>query len=339
MKINVVVAAVLVSVSSMIVRAEEENYMSQEAALAIFKHVSPSDHVQIEPLHGGMIVGNAKFKVTADGKAYVVRLIDPTASTIQNEIAMHVQAADLGLSPHVHYCDASSIVMDFIPEHTLWLEQMEQYAILDAYLQTLARIATMQGSTRTVPLFERFEENIAALDPQAPLYQKIVAVMPRVRELMTAIKQRQPVHFCHGDSHPRNMFFVEGTMLVIDWSESGLSYPFFDLASVSVFFGLDSARDAYCLRRLLGHEPQAGDMLYFNQLKAFIRIHDVLNLLSSLRDQNPAYILFDRTPEHDFNDYHKLFARAVGADAPEFIYDVAASQFEAFLQANKDLEK
>ena len=76
---------------------------------------------------------------------------------------------------------------------------------------------------------------------------------------------------CHNDLNPRNILFSE-TIQLIDWEDAAVNDRYFDLASLSVEFNLDTENEVYFLRRYFTDEDEIHD----EKLKAYKIIYKAI---------------------------------------------------------------
>jgi hypothetical protein len=280
----------------------------------------------------GGLVSDAPCVCTVNGHTYVTRIFRGSPESRQTQIAMNCFVSDYGVAPkiyhHGHHDDFSFIIMDFVDAPTLSFEQGVQHAVMDAVACTLRSIAHIDNTLETNNKENYFKEsmrhyhnlkqrNFTTFDP----------VLEEIKDKLEVIAQKlngynRPLVMSHNDFQPRNMFFVDNKMVVIDWDFMGPNYECADLAAYSVYFCLHEEDDLYLLTQYLQRIPSRDDLHYFKTVKIMTR------LLYSVS----FFELVDCIPEvesiADFKHYARLFAQDATSDSSEFFYELGMSQLQ-----------
>jgi len=183
--------------------------------------------------------GNALWHVVADDGDYIVRKRLRTDTDPDTEAAILKHAAHLGVTPEVIGYEQGDILiqMHIEGEHKPSLSPADMTILADT-LRTL-HTYTPQG--------ERF-----------PIIDLPALIEPDTSEVVDAFQTigRFPVMrtLCHNDLNPRNVLWQDKRVWLIDFEYAGLNDPCFDLAAVSVEFGLSEGEERAWMKAYRGEE-------------------------------------------------------------------------------------
>jgi len=173
------------------------------------------------------------FRIDTDKGTFALRCRPKPMPTMRES---HIQrtAASLGLAPDIVWEDARCQVMPWIEgTHLLSLDTRH----LDALVDTLRRLH------RGVPC-------------EGKPYDMAALVVSRDAEIANALEtlSRLPhtVAMCHHDLNPHNIIWQGMRPWLIDFEYAAPNDVCFDLASVSVEFGLNETQERHMLRRYFG---------------------------------------------------------------------------------------
>lgn len=177
--------------------------------------------------------------VTGDG-VYALRQSRRGEGDVANEYRVAQLAGRAGIAPEVLWYDevSATMVQEWIDgEHRSPLDETDRRVLADT-LRTL-HTYTPQG--------ERF-----------PMIDLPALIKPDTSEVVDAFQTigRFPVMrtLCHNDLNPRNVLWQDGRVWLIDFEYAGLNDPCFDLAAVSVEFGLSEGEERAWMEAYWGEE-------------------------------------------------------------------------------------
>lgn len=300
------------------------------------KQYTHNKNISITPLHGGMSC-DTKFIIKTDEKTYAAKIFDNASPHRHHEMYAHLLATEKGLAPHVYFHNHELMIMDFIEGHTLHCEEAQEPHVLMALANAAKRISEIDASCAYKDVFGAIKQNFAlVITTQEPLHTNLAQAKDTIITLERIIQaQNKPLVFCHGDLNPRNIFFTNNKVIFIDWSDGGMSYPFFDIAGISVFCCLNKDNDEYLLTHYLQKKPTEQERHYFQCIKNIVYIHDALNLLVYLQDLN--YPFTHDAPIKDFYQLETLWAKESSSNDPECTYALAYCQLHNFLNNTQQL--
>lgn len=159
-------------------------------------------------------------------------------------------AAELDIGPKLLYSskDFNIIVTEFIdtvhPNRNIFYDESK----LNILAQSLKKLHNGSVLSREWSVFEYIKE----LMPQE-LDDREKLAIEKLDEIENALRAANfPKKTCHNDLHPGNLFVINDKILFIDWGNSGMSDPYWDLARISIEFLFDITQDEKFLTEYLG---------------------------------------------------------------------------------------
>ncbi len=207
---------------------------------------------EIKTQHGG----NDLFRVVVKNGDYLVRKAGRGEGDASMEFHIAELAASIGIAPHVYCFDTrlSIFVTDWINgdhKDTLGVDELMELVRL------LKKLHSLKVSGDDMP----------AVD-----LRSIVKYKEGIGEAFD-ICDKYPPHkaLCHNDPNPQNIIWSENGVKLIDYEYAGLNDIYFDLAGVSVEFGLSEVGD-----RVLLEEYWGDDNYLLDKFHACKAIYDAL---------------------------------------------------------------
>jgi thiamine kinase-like enzyme len=295
-------------------------------------HLPHEELCSITPLAGGL--SNDKlFLCRTVTNTYVLKLFQPDSPYAKHEIPTHVAAAQKNLAPAIYASGDNFLLMAFINGPTFRLKERNNKSFLKSLAKTVSIIEPMHelAQQRQLNVIQETYDCFYALDKTTPHYnllQEGKKVVEHIEHFLQT-SNRQFV-FCHGDMQPRNFFFNNNNVVLIDWSDGGMYYQWYDLTRASIMCCLSPKSDEYLLAYYLGHSPTTADLQYFKNLKCLHRYYDAIRLLQYLVTQKPLTPC--ALPINSFEQLQIEWAKHDGADYPSDLQELAYAQLQAFLQ-------
>jgi thiamine kinase-like enzyme len=198
------------------------------------------------------------YKITVNGKAYVLRLImqiDPLSDPVRQYACMNM-AAEAGISPQVYY---------FSTEDALAITDFIEAVPLSKYVGSrddlLAEFAKMIESIHATSLFPKFVNFMDGIDGFIREF-KASKVLPEtataeVFKYYSEIQMVYPRHdrdlvSSHNDLNPHNILFDGKKFWVIDWEGAFGSDRYVDLAIVANSFVTTEKQENIYLKAYFG---------------------------------------------------------------------------------------
>jgi len=233
------------------------------AFLETFDSVSradPSNLIYIPLLTGRSAA--ALFRFNVNKHAYVLKILPPQASVLnrKHEIQLAKNAGEMGIGPKLHFIDLHSeaFIMDFFPGRTV---HPLDFQGSDQLIQFAQLIRKLHQSSLKYPVacspFQRFHTFLTKSEKLglilSPRLSKIKNVM---KEVEVAFQCREIPHVpCHLDLHSLNILSENENFIIVDWVNGGLSNPYFDLATFSIFHDLNELQMRTFLTSYFGRSP------------------------------------------------------------------------------------
>lgn len=280
---------------------------------------------------------------TVNDSKYLVRILKEPLLIRQNEVIVHSAAADKFIAPkiyhHQHTKEFSLIIMDFIPESTLSLEQAKDYYTIDFIARKVKSIQELDlnFTLRTRNLFTVIIENYEKIK------NKNLIIDPIFEEILDKVKiiyqkfenNARPLVISHNDLHPRNIFFTGTDVIIIDWEMVGFNDQFYDLAVYSLCACLNEKDDFYLLKQYLQKDPCSDDMQHFNIVKLLARVTYVFSTFEFL-NHIPEVLSVESF--NNFEYYENIFAQDSTANSSELLLALGVSQLQLFLEEYKSFK-
>jgi thiamine kinase-like enzyme len=213
------------------------------------------------PLKGGRSKASL-FRFTCAERDYVLRLFAQDAShpaRIQ-QIQIAQQACAIGAGPKVFFVDAqlNGLIMEFIQGRTA---QANDFNDLNQLAQFAKFLKHLHQSQEPFPVacspFQRFRNFLLKGE------QKKINYPSRFREVKTLMHnleillQKYPVSLVptHLDLAPSNIMLTKENFSLVDWVNGGMSDPYFDLATFTVFQCLNETQISTFLTHYFARTP------------------------------------------------------------------------------------
>jgi Ser/Thr protein kinase RdoA (MazF antagonist) len=234
--------------------------------------------------------GALAFKVSADGRDWLLRMADPAKEALRNpyQYAWMQAAADAGVAPTLRYADASAgvAIMDFIAQRPLAEFPGGPAALAAAMGRLLAKLQALAGPAgaftyrgliaRLLGVL-RTSGRVAPglLDPHAEAFERICAAYPWDDEARLA---------SHNDPNPHNILFDGERLWLIDWETAFPNDPLVDVAIVAKGPTMTAPLEDALLTAWLGREPDADVRARLALMKPLTRLYYGVLLLALTPD-------------------------------------------------------
>ena len=310
--------------------------LSSAARLEAFfsTHFPDEALTSMMPFYGGGSYDEL-FLCTTSKKEYVAKLFKADSPYVAFEIPAHVAAAKSGLAPKLYAYADDIMAMEYINARTLVCKQANDPGFLSTFVEAVRSTETLDHAVpaRNKYPFAEIEGHFAALNPAMPLYETITEGLTIVRELQKQLDASgRSFVFCHGDIHPRNIFFTDGKVVFIDWSDGGMCYPWYDFATLSCLGCLSEENDLFLLRSYLRAEPSPEDLIYFQQLKCVFLYLDIVRMSHYLQGVTPSSDEATAVT-FDFNTLASEWATDVTGDTPESLQALTYAELRFFMRS------
>ena len=164
--------------------------------------------------------------INANGKKYVLKVFK---HSFNNAIAAEYLASNARLSPAVLAVDKNIALFSYIPSRALPAKRVSM--LCDALKKTHQ---LKPESTQRIDLVEVCNGYVEhATDSLKQWHQQLLPLLTKFMDDPT------PVKFCHNDLVKENCLFDGKRVWLIDWEFAQINNPWFDLASIIIYFNLN----------------------------------------------------------------------------------------------------
>jgi thiamine kinase-like enzyme len=299
-----------------------------------------------EPLAGGLL-SEAPVLCTVNDKKYVARRFKGSLDDLRIKERIYCVTCCTKLAPTMRtsYIDRSNdylyIITDFINVPTLSLEQARKSEVISCVAQKLRLIGKCHEGMATnnkETVFDEIMRMHNAIEKKKIV--ELAAVLKEMKDTAEMVHQKikedkRPLIINHNDFHPRNIFFIDNDIKIIDWDTICLNYQFYDVAGYSLFTCLNKEQDMQLLTEYLECQPTQSDIDYFKKVKLAGRVCLVLSglqFVDNVLEDIPAESI------EDFEHYATAFARDNSSDSSQFFYKFGMSQLKELRREYKELE-
>ena len=232
---------------------DRENLIGHLQSVFPDRDVSGAEILQI----GGM--SNKNFKVTLDGKSYVLRVPGNGSDGMverTNEEFNAIEACRLGVNPPIRYFNPRTGIKlaDFVENaETLTAATIQRHdnmrKIADIYRtvhDSHIRLKNEFNLFREIDKYDRLMAKAGAVmyEGWEEVRPKVMALEGHLNSLGVDLKP------CHNDALYENFIKAEdGTVYLIDWEYSGMNDPMADFAALFIEAGFEPENEDYILER------------------------------------------------------------------------------------------
>ncbi len=249
------------------------------AAQQVKKALSLTGRVSAQILSGGYS-GTPIFVVTdAKNIQYVIRFLEHTVvAKREREIIGLKHASDQGYGPHIYFIapENSYVIMQCIEHQKIpakLRESVELYQMLAHVLQKIHQGPALPIPNKTI--FQRVYKTLNDISEY-----KDVLPLEKIENLIKIIEKVLALHMtlapCHNDLNPNNLLFLGNEFKVIDFESIGQQDPYFDVATVSIFFCFVAQTEDVLFKTYFGHEPTDQEKAKLFFMKQLVRMHYAL---------------------------------------------------------------
>lgn len=197
----------------------------------------PVDSIFCELLKGGTEEDIAVKCRSYDTTDYVIKLFK-SPELGKNEIEWTRLASDLQIGPKLFHADSAGnyMIMAFAQGTNLVPATANMSEVIKSLVSSLSRLHQSAASfARPSDMFSRIETKYKKLNSSG----QIEKTLEDSRELVEKIKvefQEIPVALvpCHNDLNPGNIYVLDHRITLIDWGDSALGNPYYDIAAFFV---------------------------------------------------------------------------------------------------------
>lgn len=288
----------------------------------------PREEIDVKTLKGGFS-GTAIYKVDVRQECYVLRLHLSTPSDQEKrEHAALLEATARGIAPAIIYIseDHCALIMDFIDSQTLSLAEAKQP---QAMKKIAAAIRQAHTIGQDIPASSDLFSNAALC--YSIVIEHRLAPKQEIKEAIELLKACQPELSAyayekvnvHGDLNARNIFLRQEKVLFIDWAETSLEDPFYDLSYFALHVGYDEPQERQLLSFYLERLPTDREWRRYQlQKKMVLAFWSLTNLYlaeAQLKKGSPPIDV--RAPLKEWQAYREIFAETCDELSAQYFYE------------------
>lgn len=218
------------------------------------------------------------YKLSIEGREYVVRLSDPQDphQNLEHEYQAMTLAAQAGIAPRLYHQDPKRgvVLMDFIAAEPLSPMLFREPEQVQHFARLIRGLHNGPQFQRDKSIFEKTETIYDLMPPylrRAPLVTQGMTIKRQLEQQLDDAADMKPSH-C--DINPKNLLFDGQRLWLVDWGSASQENFYFDLASCGTFFFYQSAEaERAFLSAYFGREPTAREVAKYNLMKAFVEIY------------------------------------------------------------------
>ena len=237
---------------------------------------------ELTPLNDGLS-GATVYAATTDRGEYVVRVLPPhEAESWPRQRTMLRLAAEQGIAPPLLWVDEDARVT--VSQRIVGPRFAAALGDPDARGRSIASLVGLLARLHAMPA-----DGVEHLDPLVAVRQlwsrmsvrdgfpgwahPLASQLDRVNERTAADPRRAP---SHNDLNPGNVLWDGTRLWIVDWSAAGMTHPYYDLATISMFLQLP---DDAALALLAAQE---GGAVTADQAETFRGLRRVAATISAL---------------------------------------------------------
>ena len=263
-------------------------------AASLVKNVfSISGDVTVHELKGGLS-GACLFGVNSGSKEYVVRFLkNKNLDEQKQEIALLQIASKAGYGPHVYFADADQgvVIMEFLSNQNISVQLQQSHLLYELLAKILQEIhlGPKFEDIQNKDIFDVINKKISAIKSD---YNEEVPLI-KIENILEAVHQALISHLsivpCHNDLDPSNLIFLGDKFKAIDFETAFMGDPYFDIATIAVFYCENNVSEHVLLSKYLKQQPSKIDMAKLYLMKHVYWIYTVSCFLKMTPEQLHKY--------------------------------------------------
>ena len=293
--------------------------------------------LKITVLKGGLS-GTSLYKVETPEKSYVLRLNQEAELNSQDTLELFSlrEASKKGISPAVHYISPNhkGVLMEFINNPTITLEQAKATENILKIADVIREAHRMSGhpsiGESLLSKALRCHEKVLndGLGPKEEINHALLIINLVEEQLNNISCTKVNVH---GDLNPRNIFLKDGKILLIDWAETTLEDPFYDLAYFSMKLDYSPEEEHQLLSSYLMRKSTPEELRRFHlHKKRHLAFWSLTNLyLADVELRKHPYTKVNKnTPLQSCSYYQKMNADGTEELTAQYFYELSRLNYK-----------
>jgi len=234
--------------------------------------------IEFTPLLGGLSKA-VLLTFKANGKQYVLRLLDKSLEIRKSEIVAHKIADNLGVAPKIFYIDSEEnplvIMMEFIDGRDFTAKDLNNKKLLKKTMDVIRKFNNCNK--------KNIISHKVKLDLYDDLYNRMLksgSVYPSGfeemrKKLRKDYEKLSRTHLpTHGDFIPWNILITKDEKVyLIDWPNTRLDNPFVDIGSFAYIAGASKEQIKNMLKAYLLRRPtksEIDEVMFFQSVELFL---------------------------------------------------------------------
>ena len=203
--------------------------------------------------------------------------------------------------------------MEFVGNNQLPRDQ-NTIPLIAKFLKKLHSIETSEFTIDIDP-YKMARKNVDYLNSKN-ISKKIIE---RISNIKNIKKYNNKNTICHNDLNPNNILFKDGEVVAIDWDSAGINDPFYDIATISLWYRNIPNIEKKLLRQYLGHEPDKNELEHLSYMQKLVKIIIGGNLVR-IGVEMGANVTHDLPIDNLSTFLQKIGLKKVNLDKPIAIY-------------------
>lgn len=274
-----------------------ESSSEKEVSDFVKSELKISDNLSVKELKEG--ISKSRVFLVEGEKKYVVKYIQDTPKSNEKEILNSQIASKGGYGPILYYCDISHgiYIAEYLPNQiTTWDELRSDHSII-ALAHLVKKIQSGPSFSYSYDVFKRIERQQTKLAPLRPFIPLdfLGKSLSSLKEALAPLLS--PLAPSHNDLNVKNLKYSSPQWKAIDFSDSALNDPTFDLATLALHLDLSPTSEKLLLSTYLGHEPSEREETKLTLMKKVVLLKNTHNLLEKLSPEDlSAFASTERIP-------------------------------------------
>ena len=221
------------------------------------KEVFGSDFPDLfKPLLGGFSSPGV-YKISINGSSYALRLSNKKRAYIDQQRTINCMriGAEEDLAPKIFYANEKDgiFITKFIDSKHLSLNKKSQKNVLVDLALTVRKLHNGKSFPEFLSIFsvrKKFEHSITTY--KSYIINAVSRELSKIEAILTKHNISKPTH---NDLKPENIIFDGKKFWFVDWEAACQGDPYFDIATIIIFYELDPNHENLFLKTYFGENP------------------------------------------------------------------------------------
>lgn len=280
------------------------------------------------------------YRIETEGQKYFLRLQDLTfpKNYLEHWLPTACQAGNAGIAPKIYWMapDSSAVLMEHLDGKTLTVDQAKRPENIVKVAQALRKIHALPLNPSDMwPFFDELEYMFGKLQEWKWTNREFEQAMADARKANLELAKRNYPHATvHNDLNARNIFLTKDGVRFVDWTETGIDDPYFDLAYYSISLNYTHTEDMVLLDSYCnGHSTQDERNHFALAKKISLMCFAILLPYYSHDWAKEEGIELDLTkPIIEWSWYLNYYSDSRNDITPQFFYDSGKSALQRIVE-------